>query len=333
MKALILAAGLGTRMAPITESIPKPLIPVLNRYVIEYNINFLKHYGVKEIYINLYHNGEKIANALGNGKKYGVKINYLREKEILGTGGSIGSMRNHVDGPFIVINSDTIFDFDLEEMIDSHNSSGAQVTLGVIHSDPRDTRAVVTVNDSGRITRMIDSSINDIVPEGNAIFTGLHIINPSLLEYIPEKIFLSITSYVYRRMIEEKEHINAVFIDGKWWDMGTPDDYLKCTFELLKHLPLRYFDPFEKYSLKPDNLSGEGVVVLGKNVKVPTVPLNPPLVIGDNADLENVKEAGPNLIVGDKVKLTESSEAVNTVYLKGSEGEKVLFGKKGKIYY
>ena len=242
-------------------------------------------------------------------------------------------MRNYVDEPFVVMNSDTIFDFDLESMIDSHYSSGAMVTLGVIHSDPRDSRAVVTVNEGGRVTRMIDSSINETVPEGNAIFTGLHIIDPSLLEYIPENIFLSITSYVYRRMIEEKELINAVFIDGHWWDMGTPDDYLNCTFELLKSLPLKYFDPFEKYSLKPDNLSGEGVVVLGKNVKVPTVPLNPPLVIGDNADLENVKEAGPNLVIGDKVKLTETSEAVNTVYLKGAGGEKVLFGKKGKIFY
>ena len=333
MKALILAAGLGTRMAPITESIPKPLIPVLNRYVIEYNINFLKHYGIKEIFINLYHNGDKIVDALGNGKKYGVKIKYLKEKEILGTGGAIGTMRNHVDGPFIVMNSDTIFDFDLEAMIDSHHSSGAQVTLGVMHSDPRDSRAVVTVNENGRITRMIDSAITETVPEGNAIFTGLHIIDPSLLEYIPEKIFLSITSYVYRRMIEEKELINAIFIDGKWWDMGTPDDYLNCSFELLKSLPLPYFDPFEKYPLKPDGLSGEGLVVLGKNVKVPTIPLNPPLVIGNNADLENVKEAGPNLVIGDKVKLTETSEAVNTVYFNGASGEKVLFGKKGKIFY
>ena len=110
-------------MAPITESIPKPLIPVLNRYVIEYNINFLKYYGVKEIYINLYHNGDKIVDALGNGKKYGVKIRYLKEKEILGTGGAIGTMRNYVDSSFIVMNSDTIFDFDLEAMIDSHHSS------------------------------------------------------------------------------------------------------------------------------------------------------------------------------------------------------------------
>ena len=113
---------------------------------------------------------------------------------------------------------------------------------------------------------------------------------------------------------------------------GTPDDYLNCNFELLKSLPLPYFDPFEKYPLKPDGLSGEGLVVLGKNVKVPTVPLNPPLVIGNNADLENVKEAGPNLVIGDKVKLTETSEAVNTVYLNGASGEKCFLERKERFF-
>jgi len=92
VKALILAAGFGTRMAPITDSIPKPLIPVLNRPTIEYNIYFLKHYGIKEIYINLHSHGEKIAKALGNGSRYGVTIEYLPESEILGTGGAIANV-------------------------------------------------------------------------------------------------------------------------------------------------------------------------------------------------------------------------------------------------
>ena len=113
MKALILSAGFGTRMSPLTDTTPKPLVPVLNRPVIEYNINFLKYFGIKEIFINLHYGKEKIQSTLGNGKKYGVKIKYLTENEILGTGGAIASMEEHVDSPFIVINSDTIFDFDL----------------------------------------------------------------------------------------------------------------------------------------------------------------------------------------------------------------------------
>ena len=333
MKALILAAGFGTRLSPVTDIIPKPLIPVLNRPVIEYNINFLKHYGIKDIFINLHHNGEKIEKYLGNRKKYGVRIRYMKEKEILGTGGAIGNLRGAVDSPFMVINSDTIFDFDLDEMINSHDKSKSRVTLGVISSSHKDPRAVLTVDENSKIVRMLDASFSKTVPEGNAIFTGIHIIDPSILEYIPENIFTSITGYVYRRMVQQQEHINAVFIDGKWWDMGTPDDYLECNFELIKSLPLHYFDPFEKYALKPEVIEHETLVVMGKNVKAPAIPLKPPLIVGNGADLEKIDRAGPNLVLGEKVKIPKGADTSNAVYLDGSDGSRFLPGKKGKIYY
>lgn len=333
MKALILAAGFGTRLSPITDIIPKPLIPVLNRPVIEYNINFLKYYGIKDLCINLHHNGEKIEKFLGNGKKFGVKIKYLKEKEILGTGGAIGSMRDLVNSPFVVINSDTIFDFDLDQMINSHYKSESKVTLGVISSSPKDSRAVLTVDENFKVVRMLEASFQKNIPEGNAIFTGIHIIDPSLLEYIPENIFTSITSYVYKRMVQQKEHINAVFIDGRWWDIGTPDDYLECTFELMKNLPLHYFDPFDRYALKPEIIKHETLVVMGKYIKIPAIPMNPPLIVGDGADLEKIDKAGPNLVLGEKVKLPKGAETANAVYLNGSDGSRVLPGKKGKIYY
>jgi NDP-sugar pyrophosphorylase family protein len=333
MKALILSAGFGTRMAPITDFIPKPLIPVLNRPVIEYNINLLKHYGIKEIFINLHYSGEKISDALGNGKKYGVKIKYIKEKEILGTGGAIAGMAPFADSPFIVINSDTIFDFDLDEIINSHFKSGCKVTLGVIPSSSKDPRAVLRVDENFKVVRMLDASHESELPEGNAIFTGLHVIDPALLEYIPDNIFTSITNYVYRRMVEHKEPINALFINGKWWDMGTPDDYLRCTFDLIKNLPLSYFDPFEKYALRPEKINSETLVVMGKNIKVHAIPLNPPLIIGDGADMEKIDSAGPNLVIGEKAKLLKESVTSNTVYLSGADGSRFISGHSGRIFY
>jgi mannose-1-phosphate guanylyltransferase len=333
MKALILAAGFGTRMAPITDTVPKPLIPVVNVPVIEYNINLLKHNGIKEIFINLHHNGDKIIKALGSGKKLGVRLHYLKEREILGTGGAIGSLKGLVNEPFVVINSDTIFDFDLDEMINAHYSSEKKVTLGVIPSDPKDSRAVVTVDEKNRIVRMIDASCYSTVPEGNSIFTGVHIIDPSVLEYIPEGVFLSITSYVYQRMIEAGDHINGFVINGKWWDMGNPDDYIKCNFELLQLLPFKYFNPYGRYKLKPEVYDPDTLVVMGSQVKMDAIPLNPPLILGNGADLESIDQAGPNLIVGDKVKLKKEVDSANAIYLSKSDGSRVLHGKKGKIFY
>jgi NDP-sugar pyrophosphorylase family protein len=333
MKALILAAGFGTRMAPITDTIPKPLIPVVNVPVIEYNIHLLKYSGVKDIFINLHHNGDKISKTLGNGKKYGVKIRYLCEKEILGTGGAIGSLKGLVEEPFIVINSDTIFDFDLDEMINSHFCAGKKVTLGVIPSDQKDSRAVLTVDSNNRVVRLLDSTIYSNIPEGNSIFTGVHIIDPAVLEYIPEDVFVSITNYVYQRMVDSGDYINAYTINGKWWDMGTPDDYIDCNFELLKLLPFEYFNPYDRYRLKPDIINNDTLVVMGDQVKMHAVPLIPPLILGNGADLENLEQAGPNLIVGDKVNLKKAKDSMNAIYFSNSDGSRVLFGKKGKIFY
>ncbi|HDT11563.1 MAG TPA: nucleotidyltransferase family protein [bacterium] len=333
MKALILAAGFGTRMVPITETIPKPLIPVVNVPVIEYNIHLLKYHGIKEIFINLHHNGSKISKVLGTGKKYGVKIRYLHEEEILGTGGAIGSLKGLVEEPFVVINSDTIFDFDFDEMVNSHFCSGRKVTLGVIPSSSKDSRAVLTVDEKNVVVRMLESSIYTTVPEGNAIFTGIHIIDPSVLEYIPDDVFVSITNYVYQRMVEGGDSINAFIINGKWWDMGTPDDYIECSFELLKLLPFKYFDPFEKYKLKPDVYDNSSLVIMGDQVKMHAIPLVPPLILGNGVDLNNLEQAGPNLIAGDKVKLKEKNDSANVIYFSNSDGSRVLFGKKGKIFY
>lgn len=346
MKALILAAGFGTRMAPITDTIPKPLIPVLNRPTIEYNIHFLKYFGIREIYINLHYNGEKIAKTLGDGKKYGVKIEYLRESEILGTGGAIASMEPFVkDEPFLVINSDTIFNFDLDSMIEAHLASGALATLGVLPASQQDPRAVIRV-DGNRIVRMLNESFYDKLPEGNALFTGVQIVNPELLEFIPKGCFVSITSYVYKRIVKSRRHLEAFYIKGNWWDMGTPDGYLDCTFDLLNTLPLPFFDIFSGYlHTKYEDMAKKNAetsdrtklsdffVALGNKLNLPPVNQNPPIVIGNNCDIDRNITLGPNLIVGDGAKLTGEQALSNAVYLPGADGTKVIYGKSGRIYY
>lgn len=358
MKALILAAGFGTRMAPITDTIPKPLIPVLNRPVIEYNIYFLKSFGVSEIYINLHYNGEKIAKEIGNGSRYGVKIKYLREPDILGTGGAIASMEPFIDGkPFIVINSDTISDFNLDKMIEDHNKSENLATLGLIPATPKDKRAVIRA-EGDKIVRMINESFYPELPEGNAVFTGVHIISPQLLEFIPKNMFVSITSYVYQRAIKSRRRLGAFYIKGSWWDMGTPDGYLDCTFSLFKNLPLKNYKDFDVFGREyvhtpyknkenedPETFA-DSFVALGNNSDFPLIDQLPPIVVGNNCEIKvaksgtnrtGVNRIGPNLIIGDNVKLDIKLDGKNSlgnaVYLPEADGTRVIYGKNGKIYY
>ncbi len=335
MKALILSAGHGKRMTPITDRIPKPLIPVLNTAVIEYNIRFLRHYGIREIFINLHHQGEKIMSTLGDGSELDVKIKYLHEEVILGTGGAIGSLKGLVDETFIVINADTIFDFDLQTILDFHKTGDAQVTLGLVSSGSDNPFTQIAVDKHNRITRIIDTSLFSPPEENNAIFTGLHIMEPEILDYIPNDVFVSITTEVYCLLIKQREHINGFLIDGKWWDMGTPENYLKCNFEILNSGPLSYFNPMKKFKhhsvTESDN--EKRVVVMGNSVQIPALPVNSPLMIGNNVKINGVEDLGPFLIIGDGVKISGNKKSSCAVYLSKSKGKDFLETERGVIYY
>lgn len=335
MKALILSAGYGKRMAPITDNTPKPLIPVLNTAVIEYNIRFLRHYGIREIFINLHHYSEKITNALGDGSKLDVEIKYLHEENILGTGGAIGSLKNLVDETFLVLNADTIFDFDLRTILDFHRTGSSQVTLGLIPAGPDNPLTQIAVDEDNRITRIIDTSLYSPPEENNAVFTGLHVVEPTIFDYIPKDVFVSITTEVYCLLIEQRERINGFLIDGKWWDMGTPENYLKCNFQILDRGPLTYFNPMEKFKHHSvmESENEKRVVVMGNNVQIPALPVNSPLMIGNNVKINGVEDLGPFLVIGDGVNISGNKKSSGAVYLSKSKGKKFLETERGVIYY
>jgi NDP-sugar pyrophosphorylase family protein len=330
MKALILSAGFGTRLRPITDKLPKPLIPVLNVPVIEYNIHFLKHFGITDIYINLHHLPEKMKEHLGDGSRFGVKLSYLFEKEILGTGGSIAGMKEHSAERFLVMNADTIFDFDLEKMLDFHASKKALVTLGLIHAKEGAEHAVVAAAGDGRLIRMLDGSPFGARPSANAIFSGIHIIEPGLFDYLPAGIFYSITTEVYQRLVRERADILGYFIEGCWFDTGTPGSLIDCSFDLLSGLPLSYPVP---QLLKAHGLTTDQLVLLGKKTKLPAVPVLPPVIIGDGAKLSGMNTVGPWLVVGDGAKVSGGTAVQNAIYLPGAQGDLVIRTERGQLYY
>src|SRR5918996_5519933 len=152
MRAMILAAGFGTRLRPLTNTVPKALVPVAGRPLIEYSLLFLRSQGITEVVINLHHLGEKIRAALGDGSLYGIRIFYSPEDPILETGGGIKNAQSFLDGDtFVVMNCDTILDLNLQEALAFHRHKQAVATL-VLRSDPDvDHYGVLQINDQGRI--------------------------------------------------------------------------------------------------------------------------------------------------------------------------------------
>ncbi len=238
MKAMVFAAGQGTRLRPTTESIPKALVPVAGRPMIEYALLLLRHYGIGEIMINLHHFGAQIEKRLGDGETFGLKITYSREPQLLDTGGGLLKAKSFLqDGTFVVINTDALIDLNLAELIDFHCKSSAAATL-VLRPDARaDDYGSMDIDGRGRLYRFLDSRA-PVEPAGatrKLMFTGVQILEPKIFEYmdcIGAKEKFSTTKHTYPRMLINGEALFGFCFDGFWQDLGTAERIREAELKL-----------------------------------------------------------------------------------------------------
>ncbi len=223
---MILAAGLGTRLRPLTSEKPKPLVPIGNIPIINLLIQYLKGHGIDEIIVNAHHHYQQVIDHLGGGKPFGIDIEVRVEPKILGTGGGIKNTEDFWDtDPFIVINSDILTNIDLSRAYDEHRRNKNLVTL-VLH----DYKAFNQI--------LIDERLNilDIGLEsspGRLAFTGIHIIEPEVLNHIPKGKFSNIID-CYRELIRSGKHIRAHLSQGHYWrDIGTVESYMLANKEIV----------------------------------------------------------------------------------------------------
>jgi len=228
MKAMILAAGMGERLRPLTSICPKVLVPVINKPVIDRIIQFLTAHKVEKIIINAHHHYQMILDYLKGGNPFGVKVEIRIEKEILGTASGIKNTRDFWGkDPFIVINGDILTDIDLGDVYEFHLRKNNLVTM-VLHDFPKYNKV--------RVDK--EMNILSIGPgtdlKGTLAFTGIHVINPEVLSFIPDKKKYKIID-VYKRLINLKKPIRGYIATGhRWIDIGTIADYLRANFY---HLP------------------------------------------------------------------------------------------------
>jgi NDP-sugar pyrophosphorylase family protein len=246
MKAMVLAAGLGVRLRPLTDTLPKALIPVAGRPLIHYPLLLLKRYGITDIVINLHHHGKMIVEALGDGRAMGLHLRYSWEPTILGTGGGIKQARSLLGKTaFLVINSDILVDLNLDKVVEFHHRRKSAVSM-VVRADPRAAQyGAIELDGQDRIRTIIGQG------RGGAeagtlrrfMFTGVHILEPSVFDAIPGPGFSSIID-VYIAMLQRDERLFGYVMKGAWMDLGTPERYHEAT-RLLEagQLRLSYLKP------------------------------------------------------------------------------------------
>jgi NDP-sugar pyrophosphorylase family protein len=228
MKAMILAAGLGTRLRPLTNTIPKPLLPVEGTPLIVWNLLLLKRYGFQEVVINLHHLGPMIEQVLGTGAKFGIRIIYSHEPMILGTGGGIKQAEPYFSGePVLVLNGDTLFDLDLQSLWSFHLARKAAATL-LLREDPDAASwGLVEVGADAQIVRITGRGLSTAVPTVPRMFAGVHVLNPRLLRDVKKGVASSIID-CYVAAIERGEAVLGYDLKGYWSDVGTAERYTQA---------------------------------------------------------------------------------------------------------
>jgi len=227
VKAMILAAGGGTRLKPLTDLCPKVLVPVVNEPVLGRVIGFLRAHGVEEIIVNAHHHYQKMVDYIKEGNRSGVRVEIRIEKEILGTGGGIKNTQDFWDQePFIVMNGDILTDIDLRRVYEYHMKRKNLITM-VLHD--------FAVHNKIKVDN--EMNILAIGPgtnlKGALAFTGIQVINPEVLDAMPENKNYNIVTY-YRRLIDPRKPIRGYLATGhSWVDMGTIADYMRSNFNLL----------------------------------------------------------------------------------------------------
>jgi len=227
MKAMVFAAGEGQRLRPITDQTPKSLVPVAGRPMIEYPLLLLRHYGIKEVMINLHHLGDQVEDYLADGANLGLKIRYSKEAELLDTGGGLLKARPFLeDATFIVINTDVLIDLPLAQVLAFHRQSKASATL-VLRPDARaDQYGSMDVAPDGHICRFLNTKLPETpgVAVTTLMFTGVQILEPSVFNYMPtppDSHKFSTTKHVYPEMLRHGERLFGFRFDGFWQDLGT----------------------------------------------------------------------------------------------------------------
>jgi NDP-sugar pyrophosphorylase family protein len=236
MRAMILSAGYGTRLWPLTEDRTKPAIPILGQPLVGYVAKYLASYGYRDIVVNLHHRPDSVRAALGDGSKFGVTLTYVDEPTILGTSGALDNARQLLDSEtFIAINGKIITDIDLNAALETHHSKKALATLVLLPNVARERFSVVETID-GFVTGfggMPGAQPDSTIHAGPFMFTGIQILDPRIFDYIPPGVFSHSTTDVYPLAIARGERVAAHVAEGTWYELSTIQRYLEVSLIML----------------------------------------------------------------------------------------------------
>ncbi|MEG4037201.1 NDP-sugar synthase [Microcoleus sp. Pol12B5] len=340
MKAMILAAGKGTRVRPITQTIPKPMIPILQKPVMEFLVELLRQHGFDQIMVNVSHLADVIENYFRDGQKFGVQIAYsfegrIEEGELIGEAlGSAGGMKRiqdfspFFDDTFVVLCGDALIDLDLTAAVKWHREKGAIATI-VMKSVPREevpSYGVVVTDESGKVKAFQEKpSVEEAL--STDINTGIYIFEPEIFKYIPSGQEYDIGSELFPKLVAEGAPFYGISMDFEWVDIGKVPDYWRAIQSVLLGQVKNVSIP--GIEVRPGIYAGLNVAVNWDKVDI-----TGPVYIGGMTIIEDgAKIVGPTMI-GPNCWLCSGATVENSVIFEYSRlgpevrlVDKLVFGR------
>lgn len=225
-QAVIMVGGQGTRLRPLTDTKPKPILPVLDKPCLHYLMKSMADAGIEEVFLACGYKSEQLVEAIGNGMDLGITVEYSYEDEPLGTAGALKLLESRLDDTFVVANGDTFADIDIGAEMKEHTSSGAFVTLALTTVSNPSEFGIVRLDDDGRISEFKEKP----KPEeafSNLVNAGVYVMEKTVLAHIPPTGFFDLSKNLFKILMDRGDRLQGYNLQGVWHDVGRPSDLLE----------------------------------------------------------------------------------------------------------
>jgi mannose-1-phosphate guanylyltransferase/phosphomannomutase len=306
LKVVVMAGGGGTRLKPLTCNIPKPMVPIANKPIMEHIIGLVKKYGITDIAVTLQYMPELIKDYFGDGSDFGVNLNYYVEPSPLGTAGSVKNAEDFLDDTFVVISGDALTDIQIDEAIQFHKNNGALATLVLAKVDVPLEYGVVVTDERGKITRFLEKpSWGEVFSD--TVNTGIYILEPEVLKMFNKEEVFDFSKDLFPMILKQEQPIYGYVTQRYWCDIGDLRAYHRAQMDILE----------KKVDVQIDGYKNNNQIWIGEGCQIdPDSFINSSVIIGKNVKIKKGVFIDSFSVIGDGTILDENSSVKRSIVWK-----------------
>jgi len=309
IKAVIMAGGKGSRLRPLTCDLPKPMVPILNKPTIEYSIELLKKYGIRDIAVTMAYLPSVIVDYFDDGSEFGVNLKYFIEEIPLGTGGSVKNAEEFLDETFIVISGDALTDINIQKILDFHKKKKSKATLVLKKESIPLEYGVIITDEQGRIIRFLEKpSWGEVFSD--TVNTGIYVLEPEVLNYYNKGDNFDFSKDLFPRLLNDRVPMYGYITKKYWSDIGDLNTYKEAQFDILRGKV--------DINIGAQEIS-EGIWVDAGTNLGEKITVTPPVYIGKNCVVNDSAQLGPYAVIGSNCEIDAGATVKKSIIWKNTK--------------